>query len=496
MYDLVVIGGGAGGLRVASAAANIGARVAVIEKNRLEGRSAASPSVPSKALIQAARVAHSARDGQRFGIHAREVHVDFRAVMARVRATIGEFAAPESEDRLQSAGIDLIRGECAFEAYDTVVLGNGQRVFAQRFVVATGSRPSIPEIPGLTPDMPLDFASIWQLDEPPESLLIIGGGANGVELAQAFQRLGTPVTILDPNDRLLPDEDPDASLLLEQSLRKVGVSIYTRSRISSISLKDGKKLVSFRAGPRADSFEALRSHILVAAGRIANVESLNLEAIGVRADPSNGIEVDETLQTSCRNVFALGDVLGREHYTHAAERQADVVFQNAMLRKTKRFDGHSIPRVLFTDPEIASVGTSESEAKSLDPDAAVLRLNFDQLDRARIDGDTRGFAKVIVAPSGRILGATITGTNAALVLQQFVAAMDQGTTLASLADTVQPYPTHAGLVRELASRFNTTRADKSVVRTALQWFYGFTSGERQRDQQPEDSSIHSRDAGH
>jgi pyruvate/2-oxoglutarate dehydrogenase complex dihydrolipoamide dehydrogenase (E3) component len=494
MYDLVVLGGGAGGLNVATAAARVGARVALVEKYHLGGECTHSACVPSKALIQAARLAHQVRSAGEYGIKVGTPEVDFAAVMGRVREVVADFAGGDSGESLKARGIDVYRGSPAFEAYDTIVVDGQTRIHGHRFVIATGSRPAVPPIPGLAEAGYLDNVSVWDLEERPESLAIIGAGPVGMELAQAFARLGSKVTVLTDTDRILPREDPAVSARVESILAAEGIAFHTGVEITGVQVRDGRKVVRFRKGAKGDTFEAARTHLLVAAGRLANVEGLNLEAVGVHGDSEHGIEVDEYLQTRTRHIYAVGDVIGHHQWTHAAEREAAVVLQNAILRLSKRVDFSAVPRATFVDPEVASVGQTEAEARAEDPDLRVFRVELADVDRARIDGATAGFAKVVASPAGRVLGASIVGPEASAVLQEFVIAMEHGLTLADLSNIVHTYPTYSGLARALANQFQATKLEKGYVQTALRWLYGFRAkdeggAEREADRGA-DAAVH------
>jgi pyruvate/2-oxoglutarate dehydrogenase complex dihydrolipoamide dehydrogenase (E3) component len=471
MYDIVILGGGSGGLGVAKAAAKIGAKVALIEKTR--GSAAACPaSVPRMALVEAARLAHQTRGLHRFGLRCDAPRVDFAAVRARIGELAREFAASGSVEALQSAGIDVYQGVAAFQSYDTVILDGETRLSGRRFVIATGSRPAHPTIHGLSEAGFFDATTIWNLAESPESLIVLGSSLPGIELAQAFARLGSKVVMFSETDQLLPAEDPEVSAMLRSALEAEGILFHFGVGITGVETRDGRKLVKGRTLSAGTLVEVEGSHILVASGRLANVEALNLETVGVHGDAEHGIEVNDQLQTSAPNIYALGDVLGQEYSTHAAEREAAVVFQNAVLHLSKKVNHGTIPRVLFTDPEIAAVGLTESEAKARNAEPQILRRDYSELERARIDGAINGLAKVVASSSGRVLGATIVGRRAALVLQQFVMAMDHGISLSSLAETAQSHPTHAELVHALAAEFAAARLETGFVRTAFRWFLG------------------------
>ncbi len=479
MYDLVVIGGGSGGLNVASAAAAVGASVALIENGKLGGECTHTACVPSKALIEAADLAARSRTAGSFGVRVHPPEIDFAAVMGRVRAVVADFAGSDSGQGLEAKGIEVVLGNPAFEAYDTVIVDGARRISARRFVIATGSRPAVPPIGGLAKVGYRDNNTIWDLDDLPPTLAVIGGGPVGLELAQAFARLGSAVTILNDVAEILPREDPEIAAIVREALTAEGITFRLGVEIVGVTARDGRKVVAYRAAD-GSAVEAIADEILVAAGRLANVEGLNLEAAGLRATSEKGIEVDESMRTRTPHIFAIGDVIGHHQWTHAAEREAAVAFQNAVLRLPKKIDYRVMPWATFTDPEVATVGTLDGDGDQV----RILRADYSDLDRARIDGRPRGLAKVAATPSGKILGATIVGDHAALVLQEFVVAMAHGLTLGDLAETVHPYPTHAGLARKIANQFSATRLDGGFVRSALRLFYGFTPRQAGADHTP------------
>ena len=498
MYDLVVLGGGAGGLSVASSAARVGARVALVEKRRPGGEHTCSASVSSKALIEAARLAHRARSAADFGIRLGTVAVDFPAVMARVRALAESGAGGDSDDSLRAKGIHVYHGSATFEAYDTVVIDGKTRLSAQRFVIATGSRPAIPSIPGLSEAGYLDTESIWGLSELPASLVILGAGPAGLEFGQAMARLGSKVTILADSDHVLPQEEPEVSDRLQAALAAEGITIKTGVEITRVSRRDELKVCDFLDKPSGARAEASGSQLLVAAGRLANIKGLNLLAAGIHADSAEGIEVDDYLQTRSQRIYAIGDVTQRPRFAHAAEREAAIAFQNAVLRVPKKIDFTALPRVTFVAPEVASVGLSEAVASEKYPEICVFRADFSDLDRARIDGRPEGFAKVIATPAGKVLGASVVGEDAAMILQEFVLAIEHGLSMGDLASTFHPYPTYAGIAGNLASQFAATRQEGGVMQTALRWFLGFRPRGESDGNAPaaEPGDAHAQTAGH
>ncbi|HWE35396.1 MAG TPA: FAD-dependent oxidoreductase [Isosphaeraceae bacterium] len=470
MYDLIVLGGGAGGLNVAVAAAAVGAKVALVEKGETGGECTFTACVPSKALIRAARFVAEARRAAEFGIKLAPPEVDFAAVMARVRSVVAGFARSDSAEHLQGRGVEVIRGTAAFDAYDTVLVDGRTPLRGRAFVIATGSRPASPPIPGLDAVGALDHTTIWGLDALPPELLILGAGPVGIEFAQAFARLGSRVKVVADSAHILPREDPEVADRLQALLEAEGIRFHLGAEVYKASLRDGQPVLAYRREADAFPREVGGSHLLVATGRRANVEGLNLDAMGIHATAEHGVEVDEHLKTRAANVWAVGDVLGHDQFTHAAEREAAVVIQNALLARDlapKRMEFATLPRVTFTDPELAAVGSGQPDG------SRTFRVELAELDRARIDGRAEGLAKLVATPSGKLVGATILGPEAGELLPPFVLALERGLSLDDLGGLVFAYPTYSALGRLLANRFRATRLESGLVRTALRWIYGF-----------------------
>jgi pyruvate/2-oxoglutarate dehydrogenase complex dihydrolipoamide dehydrogenase (E3) component len=429
--------------------------------------------VPRRALITAACLAHQARRAESFGIRAGTPTIDFAAVMSRVRGIAAEIASRETDESLAAAGVTVVPGKPVFEAYDTVLADGKTRLHAQRFVIATGSRPALPAIPGLAEAGVLDENSFWGLDSLPSELVILGGDATALEFAQALGRLGSKVTVIAGTAKVLPREDDEVSARVKTLLSAEGIDFRTNVEVTSVVVKDGRKVCTVRDKASHASSEVSGTHLLVATGRLANVEGLDLEAAGVHGDPVHGIEVDECLQTQSTRILAIGGVLSGPTCPAAAGRQEAVAVQNAVLRLRRKIDYSALPWTTLIDPEVASVGLTEAEANERHPEVRVLRVELPELDRARIDGRTGGFAKLLATPSGKILGAAIVGPEAALVLQELVLAMQNGVNLHHLAETMHPYPSYADMAHRLAEEFEAKRLDTSLVHKALRWFHGY-----------------------
>ena len=370
-------------------------------------------------------------------------------------------------------GIDVYRGSPAFEAYDTVILDGKTRIKAQRFVIATGSRPALPRIPGLAEAGALDNMTLWDLDALPSSLVILGAGPTGLEFAQVFARLGSKITVLADSPHVLPREDPEVSDCVEALLAAEGIAFRTGVEVTGVEVRDGLKVCTYRDPASGTTGEASGTHLLVATGRLANVEGLNLEAVGIHADPEHGIEVDDYLQTRSTRILAIGDVLqpASVHPRRRARGRRRLPERGAPATQEDRLHGDALGHVRRPrGRDRRAVGGGRARAH---PEIRVFRAEFSEIDRARIDGRTEGFAKLVATPSGKILGATIVGADASLILQEFVLAMEHGLTLADIAETVHIYPTNAGLARKLANQFVATRLEVGFVRTVLRWFLGF-----------------------
>jgi pyruvate/2-oxoglutarate dehydrogenase complex dihydrolipoamide dehydrogenase (E3) component len=499
MYDLVVIGGGAGGLHLAKAAAKVGARVALIEKDRPQESATIGACVPSKGIVQAAKLAAQIRGAERFGLRAGTVEVDFAAVLARVRATAEELASRDSGEALEKLGIDVFHGPASFEAYDTLSVGGSGRVNGHRFVVATGSRPAIPEIPGLAEAGCLDEYNLLTLTKCPAHLVVLGSDTFALELAQSLARLGSKVTVLSPTPTILPSYESGVADFVQRALYRDGIAFELGVDVTKVETGGAGIVCKFTHRSTGLAGEASGSHLLVATGRLANVEGLNLEAVGVHGDPRHGIEVDECLQTHSSRVFAIGDVLLRHSYANAAEREALVVFQNAVLKLKKKIDYSRLPMAVFIDPEVASVGVTEERARAEQIPSKIHRVDFSEVDRARIDGRTDGFAKVVVTPAGKILGATVVGEDACMILQEFVLAIEKGLGLRDLAAAIPIYPTYAAVARQLAEQHLATRFETSFLGKALRLFYGFaprvaTDNGAAGHPAPPESAVHPADS--
>ncbi|WP_228718100.1 dihydrolipoyl dehydrogenase family protein [Kitasatospora acidiphila] len=437
-YDLVVIGGGSAGLTAARVAAGLGARVALVERARLGGDCLWTGCVPSKALLHAAAEVHAARRVARYGLPAATGPADWQAVTVHLRAAIGRIEPHDSSVALERLGVEVVHGVARFGGPRHVDV-EGRRLVFRHALIATGSRPSLPTVPGLRDAAPLTTDTVWDLDRLPDRLLVVGGGASGCELAQAFGRLGSHVTLLEAERRLLPAMDAAAGGLLASRLTTEGVEVRTEGPLRAVRLGTAE-FTDTEGAVRTVEFD----HLLVTAGRMPNTDGLGLEQAGVLTDERGLIRADARLRTANPRIHAAGDVTGRMPYTHVAGVQAADAVLGALLGLRPRLDYGAVPYVVFTDPEVAQVGpTAEQAARVHGPGVRTRLLAHEEMDRAVTEDATDGFTQLVLDPRGRILGATVVGPRAGEAIVELAHAVRLRWTPRRLAATVHPYPTHA-----------------------------------------------------
>ena len=460
IYDLAIIGAGSGGLSVAAAAAQFGQNVILFEKGKMGGDCLNYGCVPSKALIAAAKQAHVFRTSAPYGISATVPKVDFKKVHAHIRKVIAAIEPNDSAARFEKLGVKVVLSAAKFRDAKTLEAGDG--IFsAKRIVIATGSRPAVPPIPGLETVPYFTNETIFENIVLPKHLIIIGGGAVGVELAQAHRRLGSAVTVIEAFAPLAKD-DPELTAIVLESLQRDGVKILSHTIIKKIS-KAKSGIVIETAGHG----KITGSHLLVATGRTANVEGLNLEAAGV-VYTSKGVTVDKGLRSSQKHIYAIGDVAGGLQFTHVANYHAGLVIRNALFRLPVTNRSDIIPHVTFTDPELAQVGLTEAEAvKEFGASIKVVRWPFHDNDRAQAEGKTAGVIKAIIGKRGRILGVGIVGANAGELIQPWILAKTEGLKIRAIAGMVAPYPTLGEINRRVAVNYFSGLASSPWVRRVI-----------------------------
>lgn len=459
IYDFAIIGGGSAGLIAADFAVKLGARVVMLERDRIGGDCTWTGCVPSKALLKVASVAHDSRTGVTYGVHSSAPTIDMPRVRDYLRGAIEHIYSPTTPDALRAKGMQIVLGPVSFVDAHTLVAGE-QRVSARKILIATGADPVKPSIPGLSDVPSSTYRDIFDLDRLPGSMTIVGGGPVGVEMGQAYQRLGVQVTIVA--ERLLPKEESEVSSLLRSVLTREGIRLIA-DRAASIERVGG--LIRVRTAKDAVDSEKL----IVAAGRMPALKDLHLEAAGVR-HTEHGIPVNRRLQTSVGNIYAAGDVLGGAQFSHFAGWQGFQAARNALLPGSNAGFSSALPRITFTDPEVAQVGLLEHEARAQGLKGLHIGCwGLGRLDRAVCDNDRDGFIKII-AQHGTIIGATVVGRRAGEAIMELVIAIARKIKIAELAGIIHPYPTYSTgvqlLVTEMAMQQAFSGASGRLLRAA------------------------------
>jgi len=462
--DICVIGAGSGGLSVAAAAAQFGVDVVLVEKGRMGGDCLNYGCVPSKALIAAGKRAQAMRGSAVFGVNGGEPMINSTHVRDHVRGVIAAIEPNDSVERFTGLGVNVIAGEARFKDAETIDV-DGTQIKARRFVVATGSSPSLPPVEGLDTVPHFTNETIFDNAERLEHLLVLGGGPIGMELAQAHRRLGSEVTVLEAFTPLGKD-DPELTRVVLRALADEGVQILDGIRIERIEGDD--KGVRALIGANGQAQEISGSHLLVAAGRKPNVEGLDLEKAGIEFD-KRGINVSKGLKTTNKRVYAIGDVAGGLQFTHVANYHAGLVIRNALFRLPVKTSNDAIPWVTYTDPELANVGLSEEQARERHGKIRVLRWPLAENDRAQTEREIDGFVKVITTKRGRIAGAAIVGNHAGELIQMWGLAISQGLKIGAMAGVISPYPTLSEINKRAAITYYMPSLSSPLIRKAIGW---------------------------
>jgi pyruvate/2-oxoglutarate dehydrogenase complex dihydrolipoamide dehydrogenase (E3) component len=466
--DICVIGAGSGGLSVAAAAAAFGVKVVLVEKGRMGGDCLNYGCVPSKALIAAAKHADAMRSGEKFGIGKVEPEIDFKAVMRHVRRVIAAIAPTDSIERFTALGVTVVQAEARFASRRTLIAGDTE-IRARRYVLATGSSPFVPPIPGLDGIGYLTNETVFALNRRPGHLIIIGGGPIGMELAQAFRRLGSQVTVIEAATVLARD-DPEMVAVAVRKLRSEGVTLRERTRVASVERR-GKTSVKVLVDTPDGPDEIDGSHLLIAAGRVPNTEGLDLKKARIALD-GKAIDVSDMMRTTNRRVYAIGDVVGAPQFTHRANYHAGLVLR-ALLFRLPAKDRAIIPRATFTDPELAHVGLTEAQATRRHGKPRILRWPYAENDRAQAEQKTEGHIKLVASRKGAILGVTIAGANASELIGTWALAMSKGLTLKDMASTIPPYPTMSEIGKRAAITYFAAKVRKPLVRGLVRFLQLF-----------------------
>jgi pyruvate/2-oxoglutarate dehydrogenase complex dihydrolipoamide dehydrogenase (E3) component len=433
-WDLLVIGGGTAGIVAARTAVGFGASVLLVERDRTGGECLGTGCVPSKALLAAASVAADARRAAEFGVHVDGIRVDFAAVMAHVKAAIAAIEPDDSVEALAAAGVRVSHGTARFTGPDHVDI-DGRRVRFRQALIATGSEPLLPPVPGLTEADPLTSDTVWGLPALPARLVVLGGGSIGCELGQAFARLGSQVSIVEAAPRLLPGEDPDVAEAITAALGAGGAAVLTGAAVTAVDHSGTAGEVHLADGQRI-GFDRL----LVAVGRRPRSHDLGLAAAGVEVDEAGYVRVDRTLRSTNRRIWAAGDVTGQPPFTHTAGVHASLAASNAILGLRRHIGLTALPRAIYTQPEVAAVGLGLADADR--HGLTVRTVPYQDVDRAVTDRRTGGFTRLVLDGKGRVLGATVVGPRAGETIAELVLAVRHGLRARDLAQAVHAYPTY------------------------------------------------------
>ena len=463
-YNMVVIGAGSAGLVTAYISAAVKAKVALIEKHKMGGDCLNTGCVPSKAIIKSAKLAHQMKNASKYGLEAVTPKFEFKNIMNRVHDIISKIEPHDSVERYSDLGVECIQGAAKIISPWEVEV-DGKVLTTQNITIATGASPFVPPIPGLDQIIPLTSENLWQLEELPKRMIILGGGPIGCEMAQSFNRLGSQVTQVEMMDRIMGIEDPEVSSIIEERFKSEGVNVLTKHKAKEIKVDGDKKyLVAEFAG---QDVEIEFDEILVAVGRRANIKGFGAEELGITLRQNQTIDANEYLQTNFPNIYVCGDVTGPFQLTHTASHQAWFCAVNALFGKLKKFkvDYSVIPWATYSDPEVASVGLNEQRAKREGIPYELTTYGIDDLDRAIADSEDHGVVRVLTEPgSDKILGATIVGNHASDLLLEFIAAMKHGFGLNKILGTIHIYPTMGEANKYLAGNWKRKQTSETVFK--------------------------------
>lgn len=467
-YDAIIIGGGSAGLTASGIAANVGAKTMMIEAHRLGGDCTWNGCVPSKVLLKAGKVAHQIRNAGKFGLLEAEPEINFKKVIEHVHHIRDEvYEDADRPEIYEDMGIEVVFGKASFKNEHTIEIeqenGDIRTVSSRYFFIATGARAFVPPIAGLEEVDYLTNESLFEIEQLPEHLVIIGGGPIGVEMSQAFVNLGAQVTVVDMADRIMQNDDPELVEILAGELAKQGVSFEMNASIKKVEKHDEGVQVVIEQDGKEKTVSG--SHLLVATGRKANYEALNLSAAGVKTN-KKGIQVDNSCCTNVSHIYAIGDVTGRYQFTHMSEHMSKVAVTRALLKLPMSIDRKHVPWATYTTPELAHVGATQKQLDANDTKYEVYRFPYSKIDRAITEGETVGMIKIFASKlTGKIYGAGVVGAHAGEMISEYAVAMKNGVTLRNLADTIHPYPSWGLGARRAADQWYI----KNQSATSVKW---------------------------
>jgi len=463
-YHIAVIGAGSGGLVVASGAASLGAKVALIEASKMGGDCLNYGCVPSKTFLKSAHVATEIRHSRELGLAAKLEGTHLGAVMERVSSVIAEIEPHDSVERYEGLGVTVLKGRGILKDSHTIEV-DGLLVTAKNIVLATGSEAAVPPIPGLDTISYLTNRTIFDLKTLPKHLIVLGGGPIGLELGQGFAQLGSKVSVVDFLPHLFPNDDSEVVPIMEQRMQEEGIDLYLSSKIIELKEKDGEKYVIIEKDGKKEILSG--DHILVALGRVPNTKSLGLESAGVDVDPRGFIVTDNRLRTTQKNIYACGDSVGPYLFTHMAGYQAGIILRNAIFKLPAKVDYSCVPWVTYTRPEVAHVGYTEQEARDKGLYVDNILVNLADMDRAKAEHEKIGFLKLIMGKKSRIIGATIVGEKGGEMIALAALAIQQKLKATSFLNMTFPYPTQSEIFK-FASLAYTKKTFKPWMKTLIQ----------------------------
>ena len=466
-YDFIVIGAGSAGLSVASGAAGMGAKVLLIEKNKMGGDCLNTGCVPSKAFLKFSHNIKELEKMNRLGMNFELNEINFQAVMQHVSNSINQIAPKDSEKRYTSLGVNVVRGSAVLQDKHTIKLNN-KTYTGKNIVIATGSRPFLPEIPGLNAEDVLTSENVFELKVQPKKLLILGGGPIGLELGQGFAKLKTEVSVVDRTSSLFKNDDPEVSAILKDTLEKDGINFYFDSQILEVTKNnDGYDVLISQKGENVSIYV---DKILISSGRKPNIEGLGLENAGVKTNERGYIQTDLKMKTSVKNIYACGDISGHFGFTHMAGYEAGVVLRNAIFKFPYKADYSKVAWTTYTSPEVAHTGLTEQMAKSANKFGSKLLVKFDNSDRFIIEAETEGFLKVILDQKNVVVGATVVSDNSSELIHTLSILIAKKLKVSELLNLVVPYPMRGDILKELAfmkSREMLTPFNKSLIKNVF-----------------------------
>jgi len=466
-YDALVIGGGAAGLTTAGIAANFGAKTMMIEMDRLGGDCTWTGCVPSKTLLKAASVMHNAKKAEQYGLKSGTIDMDPRKVMAHVDKIRREVYEDADDPKIfEEMGIEVVSGKAAFVDDHTLNItdkdGLQREVSGKYIFICTGAKAFMPPITGVDSVDYLTNESLFEIDDMPKKLVIVGGGPIGSEMSQAFNRLGTEVHVVDMAPGILSNDDPELTAILKESLETEGVHYHLNSSVKELSKSSEGVTITIEQDGEEKNLSAEK--VLLATGRKANIESLQLDAAGVKTE-RGGITVNDKCRTNKKHIYAIGDVTGRYQFTHMCEHMAKVATSNALIKIPMKIDKKHVPWVTFTEPELGHVGATQKQLEEAGESFEIYRFPFSKIDRAITDGNTTGLIKVYAKKwSGKILGASVLGAHAGEMISQYALAMRNGVSLRDFADTIHPYPSYGLGARRAADQWYIRNQSERLVK--------------------------------